>query len=268
MIIIVFMIHETQRHRVLASDSRQALLDALRGAGRPLSVAEAAAAVKLTPSTTRFHLELLVSAGLVESIVERRSTPGRPALRYQERALPEDQSRTTAAAAAIGEDNYQQLASILAGSMALEMDPFDAAREAGRRWSHLLTVDDAEPSAEPVAAVVEMMDKLGFAPDRPAAANEIRLRRCPFEVVAREHRQVVCGVHQGLLEETFDRLGGRVHVAELAPFVNNEPLLCVVHLKRSAGRGRARQATIRRENAVAQSSALGRPDRAGDPSHA
>jgi predicted ArsR family transcriptional regulator len=229
-------------------------------------VAEASAAVKLTPSTTRFHLELLVSAGLVESIVERRSTPGRPALRYRERVTPEQASGPGAVAPTIAEDNYQQLASILAGSMSLEMDPFDAAREAGRRWSHLLTSDEAEPSAEPVAAVVEMMDKLGFAPDRPAAPDEIRLRRCPFEVVAREHRQVVCGVHQGLLEETFDRLGGRVRVTELAPFVNNEPLLCVVHLKRT--RRGTRGARIGRENAVTQPSAPGRPERSGEQQHA
>jgi predicted ArsR family transcriptional regulator len=232
MIIMASMTHGAQHHRVLASNSRQALLDALRGAGRPLSVAEAAAVVQLMPSTTRFHLDLLVSAGLVESTVERRSTPGRPALRYQER-IPIDEPGQVGAAGAGAEDTYQHLASLLAGSMALEMDPFQAARQAGRRWSHALTLDDAEPSAEPVAVVVEMMNGLGFAPDRPASPNEIRLRRCPFEVVAREHRQVVCGVHQGLLEETFDRLGGRVRVTELAPFVNNEPLLCVVHLKRS-----------------------------------
>jgi predicted ArsR family transcriptional regulator len=263
------MTYGAQHHRVLASDSRQALLDALRGAGRPLSVAEAAAVVQLKPSTTRFHLDLLVSAGLVESTSERRATPGRPALRYQERIpIDEPNSIGAAVAAAAGEDNYQQLASLLADSMSHGMDPSHAAREAGRRWSHALTVDDAEPAAEPVAVVVEMMDRLGFAPDRPAAQNEIRLRRCPFEVVAREHRQVVCGVHQGLLEETFARLGGRVGVAELAPFVNNEPLLCVVHLERSTERGRAREANIRRENAVAQPSVPGRPDRAGEPRHA
>ncbi len=259
------MPYGAQHHRVLASDSRQALLDALRGAGRPLSVAEAAAVVKLRPSTTRFHLDLLVSAGLVESTVERRSTPGRPALRYQERVpIEEPNSSAAAVAAAAGEDEYKQLASLLAGSMSHEMDPSQAAREAGRRWSHALTVDDAEPTAEPVAVVVELMDKLGFSPDRPAAPNEIRLRRCPFEIVAREHRQVVCGVHQGMLEETFARLGGRVGVAELTPFVNDEPLLCVVHLMRSTRRGRARQANVRRANAVAQPSALGRPDRAGE----
>jgi hypothetical protein len=36
-----------------------------------------------------------------------------------------------------------------------------------------------------------------------------------------------------MLEETFARLGGQVGVTELMPFVNDEPLLCVIRLKRS-----------------------------------
>jgi predicted ArsR family transcriptional regulator len=227
-------------HRVLASDSRQAILAALRGAGRPLSVTEAAVIVHLRPSTTRFHLNLLVSAGLVECSAEQRAMPGRPALRYREPpTLFETHTDTTTASNVPGDakpsakDNYLPLASLLAGSLSLDMDPSLAAREAGRRWSHVLEVTEPDDAVDPVDEVVDVMDKLGFAPDRSAGQDEIQLHRCPFEVVAREHRQVVCGVHQGMLEETFARLGGQVGVTEFMTFVNNEPLLCVIRLKRS-----------------------------------
>jgi predicted ArsR family transcriptional regulator len=274
MITMASMTQPAQRHRVLASDSRRALLAALRAAGRPLSVAEAAETINLQPSTTRFHLDLLVSAGLVESSAERRTGPGRPALRYRERTA-EDESvapasggrSAGAALAPVGEDNYQQLASVLAGSLSLEMDPSRAARDAGRRWSQALSVDPGG-SSDPIEAVVELMDRLGFAPERPVVSDELRLNRCPFEVVARESRQVVCGVHQGMLEETFRHLGGSVGVSGLVPFVNNEPLLCVVHLTRSTAPGTVRQAPVKREGVASpRSSQLG-PDRAGEPPHA
>ena len=73
-------------HRVLASESRSTLLELLRSSGRPMSVTEAAEAVGLHPSTTRLHLDLLVSAGLVDRAAERRPTAGRPAIRYSAHA--------------------------------------------------------------------------------------------------------------------------------------------------------------------------------------
>jgi predicted ArsR family transcriptional regulator len=228
--------------------------------------------VGLQPSTTRFHLDLLVTAGLVECSADRRSAPGRPALRYRERpARPAEQVDAPVAPTRPGallEDNYQQLAAVLASSMSQDMDPSRAARLAGRRWSHELNIDDPMPAGEPVQAVVDLMDKLGFAPDRPTDRHEIRLRRCPFEVVARDNRQVVCGVHAGMLEETFARLGGPVRVAELAPFVNNEPLLCVVRLKRTAARASSRQAKLTREGVASPRSSQAGPDRPGEQPHA
>ena len=166
--------------------------------------------------------------------------PGRPALRYREPLTPPETDPGTMTASNVpgdaepsAEDNYLPLASLLAGSLSLEMDPSRAAREAGRRWGHVLEVTEPDGAADPVGEVVGLMDKLGFAPDRSAGQDEIQLHRCPFEVVAREHRQVVCGVHQGMLEETFARLGGQVGVSALVPFVDTEPLLCVIRLKGS-----------------------------------
>ena len=258
MIIMLSMV-DVHVQRVLAAESRAALLDALAAAEHPLSVDEAAHMLGLHPSTTRFHLDLLVSAGLVERSAEKRSSAGRPRIRYSAReAQPPQHSRPVARPG--DEDGYRRLASVLANELAGLDDPAQAAREAGRRWSAAdemappqTSVPDAgpgdattrggaatvgpPPSADAaVRAVAALMDRLGFAPELPVEADRILLHRCPFEAVAREQRAVVCGVHAGLLEETFARLGGEAAMDALEPFASDEPLLCIVRLRRARSR--------------------------------
>jgi predicted ArsR family transcriptional regulator len=236
-------------HRVLASERRAALVAVLEGAGRPLSAAEAGAAIGLGPSTTRHHLELLASAGLAERAAERRSTAGRPTILY---SIPGPEVTPAAPATPAAEEpdgnDYQRLASVLAFQLSGTADPAGAAREAGRRWIEALDVPRGGEPLEPdeaIAEVLALMGRLGFAPERPAGEDRLELLRCPFEAVAREHRAVVCGVHQGMLEETFARLGGRVDVDGLEPFVRDVPLLCVVALRRAPGTATAATGTSR-----------------------
>ncbi len=210
--------------RILAAQSRSALLALLREADGPLSVVEAADLIGLQASTTRYHLDLLASAGLVDRMPERGARPGRPRIRYAPR--PAD------AGSAPGD--YEGLAGLLANQLSGTADPIAASKEAGRRWTEELGVPagaTAPTPEEAVNSVTDLMDRLGFAPDRPARMDRIDLRRCPFETVARRQRDVVCGVHAGMLEETFARLGGSVEVADLDPFVADRPLHCVVHLQ-------------------------------------
>ncbi len=222
---------------VLAADSRSALLAALRGSGRPLSVGEAAAAVGISESTARSHLALLVTAGLVRRSVERQARAGRPSLRYAAAPAP----AADAGADAAGRDDLAQLrhfASVLAGHIGEGADPAAAARRAGQRWSDELAGAEAagEPAgADPGEALTSLLDRLGFAPEQPRQGR-IWLRRCPFEEVARQHRAVVCGVHQGMLEQSAERLGLDPDGIGLEPFAVDEPLLCVVSLADGVGR--------------------------------
>ena len=274
--------------QVLSAERRVELLDALRDASRPVSVVEAAAMLGLHPSTVRFHLGLLASAGLVDRQIERRGTAGRPHIRYVARraagagpgsagpGATEGNGAAAGAGASAGagvwaaageawgaaaatatggpdgiappwrepsaEESYRRLADVLAGQLSALADPAAAAREAGRRWVEAL---DAGPRTEagplgPVEAldaVANLMDRLGFAPDRPVSDDRMLLRRCPFEVVARDHRAVVCGVHAGMLEQTFARFGDAVRVDGLQPFASSDPLLCVVRLRRTGAGG-------------------------------
>jgi len=227
-------------HQVLAADSRSALLAALEAADHPLGVAEAAEAIGVGESTARFHLSLLVSAGLVTRTADRRASAGRPFLRYAP-ADPPGSAAVDEVASLVGTasapDRYEELAGLLASQLDGTADPGAAAREAGRRWMPELpaAVDQARARGDSAAEVVTgLMDRLGFAPERVAGSDEIRLRACPFESVARRHRAVVCGVHLGLLEQTVAGLGDGTTVGGFEPFATEDPLLCVVGLRAAA----------------------------------
>jgi len=256
MITMVSMTDDGRVERVLAGESRAALLTALVSAGRPLSLAEAAQQVGLRPSTTRFHLDLLVSAGLVDRTAERRATVGRPRIHYAARP----------ASGGTAPGDYEGLVNALADQLSATPDPVGAAREAGRRWTQALGVRRnavAATRGAAVEAVAGLLDRLGFAPDRPAGPDRINLRRCPFEVVARQQRGVVCGVHEGMLVETFQRLGRAGEVARLEAFAVDEPLLCVVHLRTLADPAPDSRVVVGEgENGITEPSARRRPDRA------
>ncbi|HEY5629390.1 MAG TPA: helix-turn-helix domain-containing protein [Candidatus Limnocylindrales bacterium] len=206
---------------------RAALLAALRDAGRPLTVEDAARASGIAASTARFHLSLLVSAGEAERTPVRSGSAGRPSWQYTASAPPSP-------AAAANPGPYEALARVLAAQLDGETGAAQAAREAGRRWADTLPAKDLLPAASPaeaVAALTDAFDHLGFAPARPPTPDEIVLRACPFESVAREHRAVVCGVHLGLAEQTATSIGGGVTIDRLEPFRSEQPLTCAVRLR-------------------------------------
>ena len=58
--------------------------------------------------------------------------------------------------------------------------------------------------------------------------REIRLRACPYRDVAREHPEVVCAIHLGLLQGVLTQLGNRSTTVRLVPFV--KPHLCLAYL--------------------------------------
>lgn len=218
---------------------RRAVLARLRdaaGAGEPgtgdelVSVDEVAAATGLHPNTARFHLDGLVQDGLAERSAERRSTPGRRRVLYA--ARPER----------AGERSYGLLAQMLTGMVAGLEGARDAAVETGRGWGRVLARDrkPAGPAVPGPEAAVEQLrqvfDEVGFDPEVQAVADgtepgvtEIHLRHCPFVEVARQHTEVVCSIHLGLMKGVLDEAGGAVEAESLHPFV--APGLCVARVR-------------------------------------
>jgi len=228
---------DSRTHRVLAGVSRVAVLQALRVNGGLLDVQAIAEQVGLHTNTVRSHLDQLMDAGLVESEVQERKTPGRPRLLFRATPTPGRDGL---------EGSYKVLAEILAsGIRDGEPAPGAVAAQAGRRWGQHLE-QQGGASAEPVDAgralerIVALLDDVGFAPrvGEPASpatdpagtgsVTVIELHQCPFYDIAREHTDVVCAVHLGLIQGALDQMQAPPLTVRLEPFVR--PDLCLVHM--------------------------------------
>ena len=231
---------DSRTHRVLAGVSRVAVLQTLRLNAGLLDVQAIAEQVGLHTNTVRSHLDQLMDAGMVESEVQQRKTPGRPRLLF--RATP-----TTGAGP---EDSYKVLAKILAsGIRDGEPAPGAVAVNAGRRWGQRLAQQGGE-SAEPVdpgravERVVALLDDVGFAPrvskatgttafpgdagNDAGSTTVIELHQCPFHDLARENTDVVCAVHLGLIQGALDQMQAPPSTVRIEPFVR--PDLCLAHI--------------------------------------
>lgn len=220
---------EQQVYRALASPVRNRLLEVLRDEA-DLDAATLAERLGLHVNTVRAHLNLLEDAGLVDAAAEDRDRPGRPRRLYRARAdeppsAPGDEG-----------GGYRFLAAILASYLNASGDDGSAAAEqAGRAWGGFV-IDEPAPFSrldpeEGMNRLVAMLEEVGFAPElvrEDDASPRLLLRRCPFLEVAREHPEVVCAVHLGLMRGALDELGVDVQAQELIPWA--QPDGCVAHL--------------------------------------
>lgn len=214
----------SRTHGALASASRVHILDLLRGSGTPLDVSQIAAQSALHPNTVRFHLRVLVEAGLARCRTDPRGDSGRPRLIYT----------ATTDGSGSQPDGFQLLADILASHLATSSTiPPGLAEEAGRAFArrHRPSQPFAGVSAdEAVRHVTAMFAELGFQPELEGGGSHRRilLHACPFRAIASKHPDVVCAVHLGLLRQTLANLDAPVEAIGLEPFVT--PHLCVAHL--------------------------------------
>lgn len=208
-------------HAALASPTRRRLLELLQSEPTARDVHDLGTAVGLHPSTVRFHLETMRRAGLVVRQTHRHDGRGRPRTAY---AAVESQH---------GKSHYEGLALLLAAGLADTREGRSArAEQIGEQWARQLrAVPDLDGDAvEDVELhVSRLFERLGFAPELRTSehGHQIALHACPFRAVAREHPEVVCAVHLGLLQGSLSRLGSST-APRLEPFV--EPELCLVHL--------------------------------------
>lgn len=210
--------------------SRARVLDVLRAAGSPLGVLQVADRTGLHPNTARFHLDALMEAGLASRAPQARSAPGRPSITYQ-----------ATGGGPAGKRRYRLLAQMLTSLITgMLPQPERAATEAGREWGAYLTEPsppyrrpDAGEAIEKLAAV---MAELGFAPQTEADGPQYRLRlhECPFLEVARQHQDVVCSLHLGLMQGALAQMRAPVSATRLEPFA--EPSVCVAHLRPASSR--------------------------------
>lgn len=211
------MAGKTAEHRALADPTRERLLDILRSADRPLSVAELAPLLGLHPNTIRSHLQLLEEADLLVSSRERSGGRGRPAILFS--AVP-----------AGAEQEHALLAASLASALEPLPDGVTIAEAAGRSWGRVL-IDRPVPGHVPDdAACVERVAGLlrgrGFAAE--VVGSELVMHRCPFRELAERYPRVVCSFHSGLIDGALAELGAGVAVESLEAWVT--PSTCRARL--------------------------------------
>lgn len=210
------------------SGPRGAVLERLQRTGEPVTIAGLAAEFGLHPNTAREHLDGLVERGLATRDRSEAVGRGRPAWRYTaavDQLEPDPRVR-----------DYAGLAAALAGHLArTAADPAAEGLAAGWAWGRsLVTSRPSQPGPSPRHKVVGLLEELGFAPEADADARSIALRRCPLLDAAREHPEVVCQVHLGIVRGALEHYGGDPEPTELLPFA--EPGACRLHLGTTAAR--------------------------------
>jgi predicted ArsR family transcriptional regulator len=216
----------------LSDPVRRALYRYVSQQGVAVGRDEAARAVGISRPLAAYHLDKLVDAGLLEAHFQRRSGrggpgAGRPAKLYLRTTR---QIELTMPAR-----DYAGLAELLA--RAVEADSSGAAQTAlegaaGELGGQLGAVAASRiaPDATPedaLGAVQQVLASRGYEPYRDADGT-IRLRNCPFDRIAAEHRQIVCGANLAIMEGLIDRLSAAAPIrAELDP----QPRQCCVALR-------------------------------------
>jgi predicted ArsR family transcriptional regulator len=208
----------------LADESRRTLYDYVRRQDHPVSREDAAEATGMSRNLVAFHLDKLVDAGLLSA----RSAPPRG----RGRAPKVYEAAADGLALTIPERRYELVAEILADAVAdRPRDAGAAAREHARRRGETLAAEVTGTGLDDVLA------GLGYEPERPDATT-VRLRNCPFHVLAARQTALVCGLNHAFLDGLVGGLGLDGTEARLEP----RPGACCVEVVEAPAPGRARPA--------------------------
>lgn len=172
-----------------------------------MTMRDLVSATGLHENALRRTLARLAAAGSVHVEAERRSTRGRPELRYRRAGTADEPFRRF----------LPLLLELIDRARASDIDAYEIGRAHGRDLP--ITADGSAPDA-----VAGVLVTLGFAPRRlgPSAEGGTRfaLTRCPFSeaVTTATSGGRICALHHGLLAGVAHARGG-----ELESFTVNDP---------------------------------------------
>jgi predicted ArsR family transcriptional regulator len=194
---------------------------------------EASKAVGITRELASFHLEKLLEEGLVDVEYRRLSGKdgpgaGRPAKLYRasDRQLE----------ISFPGRRYELAATLLAEAFTQQgTDPAQAIDEVAHRFGEDLGAQarrrlGRRPSdSRLLHTTCEVLRDYGFEPTE--AGGTVRLRNCPFQSIARDHPELVCGMNLSLARGLLAGLGAGGLEARLEP----QPGMCCVAFSRAEG---------------------------------
>lgn len=187
---------------LLQEPVRRAVYEYVSAQSDPVGRDAVATAVGVGRTLAAFHLDKLANAGLLTVSFARppgRTGPGagRPAKLY--RRAPDEVT------VSVPPREYRALAGILAEALDDLGDDRAAERAAYRRGL-------AQP---PAVDLVEHLASLGYEP--VVEGGEVRLRNCPFGMVANDFPPLVCGLNLGLVRGMLAGRGRSEADARLDP---------------------------------------------------
>jgi predicted ArsR family transcriptional regulator len=206
----------------LADPIRRDLYRYVSSQPAPVSRDEAAEALGIARHTAKFHMDRLAEEGLLDTVFKRLSErrgpgAGRPTKLYRRSSrqlsvtLPERRYDLAA----------QLMASAIDAPSAAGGTVTDAVYAAAADWGHTLG-DQARAEAGPrpsrerlLTSICDALTDYGYEPRR--VGGTIMLCNCPFDTLAREHTELVCGMNFALLAAATDRVGRSGLVARLDP---------------------------------------------------
>ena len=217
----------------LAEPTRRRLYEYVVRSPNPVSRDDVAGELGIPRPTTAFHLDRLVSDGLLDVHYERRSGrsgpgAGRPAKLYRRAEC--------SVSVSLPERRYDLAGELLATAL-VEAErsgerPAEVLdREAFRRGRELAA--EAPPDSGRAAAL-RVLEEHGYEPR--IEDDGIALANCPFHVLARDHTELVCGMNLRLCQGLLEGVGDTGLAASLHP----EPGMCCVRLESSDGEAAGR----------------------------
>jgi predicted ArsR family transcriptional regulator len=207
---------------VLAEPARRTLYRFVVRQHSPVSREQAAEAVGIPVHSVKFHLDKLVAAGLLEVEFRRltgRTGPGagRPAKLYRrssrEVALSVPPRRYDLA----GEVLAEAVDRAVRGAVPVAEAVRRVAGEVGRG---LAEAEDA--AGDDMTRTSEVLGRHGYEPR--VLDDELCLANCPFDRLATDHTELVCGLNLALVDGVLDGLQVETLRARLAP----QPGFCCV----------------------------------------
>lgn len=207
----------------LADDTRRALYEYVVAQAEPVGREQAAAALGIAQHNVNFHLDRLVSEGLLEVEFRRlsgKSGPGagRPSKLYR-RAAREF-------AVSLPPRRYDLVGDILAAAVT-RADGGESLQQSLQEAAHQEGVDVGRATAgldsgKPLQAMAEVLGSQGYDPH--VVGDAVVLANCPFDALAQKHTALVCGLNRDFVQGVAQGLGCSQVEASLEP----EPGMCCV----------------------------------------
>ena len=213
---------------------RGTLYRIIREAGRPVTREEAATKAGVSRKLAAFHLEKLLSLGLLEAKYAhpagRRGRPGRTPKVY----VVADREFTVS----VPTRRYDVLGEVLLDALERTNDDGKAAQETlaaasrrGKAAGDLIRQEKRLGRVGPertLAAAAEFLAEAGFEPERPDGRT-VTLRNCPFRALAQKWPDLVCVMNLAYLDALVQGIGStQVHATLSRPAG-----MCCVELRAS-----------------------------------